>query len=106
MIVAFVLWSLCALLFVFFGCFAGKSKDPVGFFTFAKPPKVKKRLQQYNRAVGRLWMGFAFFFELLGIPLLFAEQNSLLFVIVTLGCFFLILGLIVCYLRIELKYRD
>ena len=55
MIVAFVIWSVCALLFAGIGIWCFKSKKPVGFFAGVEAPKVKDTAA-YNRAVGRLWI--------------------------------------------------
>ena len=105
MILAFVIWSLTALIYVMIGLYAWRSEQAVGFFTFAKPAKMKD-VVQYNHAVGKLWFVFAVALELLGIPLLFAEQNSPVFVPVMFGVILLVLFLIVGYLKIERKYKE
>ena len=66
MIIAFIIWSLIAILFVIFGVSARKSKEAVGFFSGVKPPEVKD-VKAYNYAVSRLWFIFASFYEILGI---------------------------------------
>ena len=39
-IIAFVIWSIVALVFVALSIMCYKSKEPVGFFTGVKPPEV------------------------------------------------------------------
>ena len=104
MIVAFVIWSVVAMVFVGIGVSCRKSKEPVGFFTGVKPPAVKD-VKQYNKAVSRLWIVFAVLLEMLGVPFLFAYQNSPVFIIVMLGVMVLVIALMVAYLKIEAKYR-
>ena len=86
------------------GIWSYRSKEPVGFFTGAKPPEVKDT-KKYNHAVAILWFVYAALFELSGIPLLFFEQNSAGFVPVFLGTLFITIGLMVGYVAIERKYR-
>ena len=100
----FIIWSLNALIFPALGISCLKQKDAVGFFTLREAPKVTD-VRKYNKAVAKLWFVSGIIFEALGVPLLFLEQNSPLFVPVILGTFALIIGLIVVYMRIENKYR-
>lgn len=104
MIEGFVIWSIVASIYIFIGIGAWRSKQEVGFFTFSKPAKMKD-VVKYNHAVGKLWFAFAAVLEALGIPFLFAKQNSPIFVFVVLGVVILVIALIVIYLRIEKKYR-
>lgn len=104
MIIAFIIWSLVAILFVIFGVSARKSKEAVGFFSGVKPPEVKD-VKAYNYAVSRLWFIFALLYEILGVPFLFFKQNSPYFVIIMILIMPLIIGMVVVYLRIEGKYR-
>lgn len=41
MVLAFIIWSIVAIIFMLIGISAWKSKQEVGFFTFSKPPKMK-----------------------------------------------------------------
>ena len=104
MIVGFVIWSVCAALFVGIGIWCRKSKKPVGFFAGVEPPKVKDTAA-YNKAVSRLWLIAAAVFELVGLPLLWLIQNSLAFLPVLLLVPLGVIALAVCYFRIEQKYK-
>jgi hypothetical protein len=104
MVIAFVVWTIVAFIFFLIGISVWKAREVVGFFTFVKPPVIKN-IEQYNHSVALLWVIFSFILELLGVPFLFAEQNSPVFIIVILGVFVLILGMIITYLKIEAKYK-
>ena len=52
-----------------------------------------------------IWSAVAAVFELLGIPFLFLEQNSSLFLPVILGVVFWMIAMIIAYLRIEARYK-
>ena len=101
---AFIIWSLNALIFPALGISCLHQKDAVGFFTFREAPKVTD-VRKYNKAVAILWFVSGIIFEGFGVPLLFLEQYSQLFVPVILGTFALNIGLIIVYTRIENKYR-
>lgn len=105
MTTAFGIWSIAAIIFLLIGVHVRRSKEEVGFFTFSKPPKVKN-VKAYNQAVGKLWFVFAAILEMLGIPFLFAEQNSPIFILPILGVLVLVIGIMISYVRIERKYRD
>lgn len=104
MIIAFVIWSVAALLF--FGISVGvwKSKEAVGFFTFSKPPEVTD-VRRYNHSVSMLWIVAAVIFEIIGIPFLFIEQNSPMVIVEILGVIVWAIGIMLGYLKIEAKYR-
>lgn len=106
--IGFVIWTLCALIFVWIGVGCLKAKEPVGFFTFAPAPKISEdKVGKYNRAVARLLFGFAAVFELLGIPVLLCGQNSPVFLLSILGAVFLVICMILAYLQIARRYdRD
>lgn len=102
--IAFMIWSIVAVLFLGIGISGRKSKEAVGFFTFVKPPVVTD-VNQYNRSVSMLWMIVAVIFEIIGVPLLFLEQNSPMFVLVVLGVVALVIGMMIAYLRIQVKFQ-
>lgn len=104
MIIGFVIWSMTALLFLGIGLWSRKSEKAVGFFSNTKPPEVTD-IAKYNKAVSIIWFVFAIILELLGLPLLFFKQNSPLFIIVVLETFFLVIGIMIAYIRIEDMYR-
>ena len=104
MIIGFLLWSACTLLFLGFAVYARRSQQAVGFWANVKAPEVSD-VKEYNRAVSNLWLIGAFVFELLGLPLLLAHQNSPLFMISILGTVMLVLGMMIRYSFIEGRYR-
>lgn len=104
MVMGFIIWSIGAIIFMMIGISAWKSRQEVGFFTFSKPPKMND-IVKYNHAVGKLWFSFATIFEVIGIPFLFAEQNSPIFIITIFEVMILVITIIIIYLRIEKKYR-
>jgi hypothetical protein len=104
MIIGFIIWSICALIFFFIGAGCWKSEEAVGFFTFVKPPVVSD-VSRYNHAVSILWIVSAVLLELLGIPILFIEQNSPLAFIMVFGAVVLVIGMMIAYIRIEAKYK-
>ena len=101
---AFVIWSIVAVIFIGIGIGCRKEEQPVGFFTFAKPPIVEDA-KAYNRAVGVLWFVSAAVFEVIGIPLLLLEQNSPLYILIIFAVIIWVIGLVIAYLKIEAKYK-
>lgn len=104
MILAFVVWSIVACIFGVIGIRAWQSKEAVGFFTFVEPPAVHD-VEKYNHAVSKLWMISAVILELLGVPFLFLEQNSALFIPSYLGVVALVIGMAIAYVLIQSKYQ-
>ncbi|SHK52149.1 hypothetical protein [Hespellia stercorisuis] len=104
MIIAFVIWSIVAVLFLGIGISGWKSKEAVGFFTFVKPPVVTDT-NKYNRSVSMLWIIAAVILEIIGIPCLFLEQNSPMYIPMIFGVMALVIGMMIVYLRIQSKYK-
>lgn len=104
MIIAFIIWSIVAVLFLAIGINGWKSKEAVGFFTFVKPPAVTD-INKYNRSVAMLWIIAAVIFEITGIPLLFSEQNSPMVIPVIFSVVALMIGMMIVYFRIQEKYK-
>ena len=104
MIIAFLIWTGCALLFLGTGIWCRKAEKHVGFFANSKPPEVTD-IRAYNHAVSRIWFTASILLEILGLPFLFFIQNSPAFIFTYLGTVFLCLGMITCYTFIESKYR-
>ncbi len=103
MIIAFIIWSIVAVLFLGIGISGRKSKEAVGFFTFVKPPVISD-VSKYNHSVSTLWIIAAVILEIIGMPLLFSEQNSPVFISVILGVVALMIGTMIVYLKIQAKY--
>lgn len=104
MIIGFVVWTIAAFIFLGIGISCRRSKEAVGFFTFVKAPIVEN-VKDYNRAVSILWFAVSIIFEITGIPFLFFEQNSPVFIFIALAVMVLIIGMMVGYCKIERKYR-
>lgn len=104
MFFAFVIWSIVAAFFVGIGVSCRKSDAAVGFFTFVKPPVVSD-VRKYNNAVAVLWFIAAAIMEIMGVPFLFFEQNSLVFIIVIFAMMLLVIGMMAAYIRIVIKYK-
>ena len=104
MIIGFIIWSIVTVIFVGIGISCRKSSEAVGFFSGCKPPIIEN-VEQYNRAVSNLWFVTAGVYEIMGVPLLFLEQNSLLFVPIIFGVVLGFIVMMVVYLRIEAKYK-
>ncbi len=104
MVIAFIIWSIVAALFLGIGISCRKSNEAVGFFTFVKPPIVED-VEHYNNEVSILWFVAAGALEIIGIPLLFLKQNSPLFIPVIFAVVILIIVMMVVYIKIEAKYK-
>lgn len=104
MIIGFIIWSICAIIFLGIGISCRKSQEAVGFFTFTKPPIVKN-VKHYNHAVSVLWLVAAAIFEMIGIPIILMEQNSPYFLFVDLGALVWVIAIMIAYLKIEAKYK-
>ena len=101
---AFIIWTIISIVFVYIGITTRKSNIPVNLFSFGDAPKVKD-IKGYNKAVSNLWLVFTLLFEMIGISLLFIKQNSPFVVLIVLGVVFLVIGMMVAYIKIESKYR-
>ena len=104
MIIAFIIWSIVTVVFLGIGISCRKSNEAVGFFTGSKPPVVED-VKRYNKAVSKLWFVSAGIYEVMGVPLLFLEQNSLLFIPIIFAVVIGLIVMMVAYLKIEAKYK-
>lgn len=104
MVTGFVVWSIGAAILFYVGIICRKSREVAGFFTFAKPPLVND-IARYNNAVSILWFVAAGVLEIIGIPLLFLEQNSPLFILLIFAVIIGIIAMMFAYLKIEAKRR-
>lgn len=102
--IAFIIWTIISIVFVYIGITTRKSNIPVNLFSFGDAPKAKD-INGYNKAVSNLWLVFTLLFEMIGISLLFIKQNSPLVILIVLGVVFLVIGMMVTYTKIESKYR-
>lgn len=104
MIIAFIIWSIVAAIFLGTGISCRRSNEAVGFFTFVKPPVVDD-IRRYNNAVSVLWFVAAVVLEIMGVPFLFLEQNSPVFILLIFAVIILIIVMMVTYIKIEGKYK-
>ena len=102
--IPFVIWSIVALVFVLIGIASWKSEVEIGFFIGVNPPKMKD-VKAYNHAVAKLWWFFAGAFEVIGVPLIFIEQNSPVAMVIVLLVPLLIVGIMIAYHKIANKYK-
>ena len=104
----FIIWALVGMLFIIGGIYCINSKKEVafGFWANAKTAPIEvKNIKAYNKALGKLWCAYGFFFILLGIPLL-EEQNSPFIIITSIGAILEVIIFIAVYtIKIEGKYR-
>lgn len=104
MIIGFIIWSIVPIIFLGIGISSRKANEAVGFFIFAKPPKVEDT-QRYNNAVSTLWFVAAAVLEVLGIPFLFSKQTTPIVILIILAVRILILAMLYVYFTIETKYQ-
>ncbi len=102
--IAFIIWSIVAIIFFIMGLIDRKSDKPVGFWANAKVSEIEN-IPEYNNAVAKIWFVFAVVLELLGIPLLFIKQNSPMIMFAVIGMMILIIVIMVVYTKVEDKYR-
>lgn len=100
---AFIIWALCGVLFLALGIHCFFTEKQVSFWANAKAAPVTD-IKAFNRAVGRLWCGFAAVFVLLGLPLL-AHSKVLLLLVSVPGTVLECLVLMILFTRIEDRYR-
>lgn len=105
MIIGFVIWSFCAVLFFIVGVVDLKSEKPVGFFTGVKPHKITN-VKKYNKAVALLWFVAGIIFELISVPFLYLKQNSPAFLFLMLATVVLVIIMMTVYLSILRKYEE
>ncbi len=102
--IAFVIWVVVGLIFIGIGIFDYFSEKAAGFWANAKTVPIGE-VKKYNRAVGKLFICFGIIFILLGLPLLFSEQNSPVILLSVIGVMFAVIGTMIVYMKIETKYR-
>lgn len=102
---AFIIWCIVAGCMEVLGIVSLFSEKPVGFWANVKGRPRVTDVKAYNRAMFRLWTGFAVYLLIAGLPLIGIQQNSpraLISMLMTPpGC----IALAVIYmLKIENKY--
>lgn len=104
MVIGFIIWSMVAVVFLAIGISCRRASEAVGFFTFVKPPMVEN-VKHYNSAVSVLWFVAAGILEIIGMPILFLEQNSPLCIPMIFAVVILIIAMMIAYIKIEAKYK-
>ena len=104
MVGAFIIWSVAAIVFLSVGIKSWNEKKEAGFFTGAKPPKMRD-VKAYNHAVAKIWFVVALLFECIGIPLIFIQQNSPWTFVIVGAALILIIAMMVVYTKVEDKYK-
>ncbi|MCI8543518.1 hypothetical protein [Acetatifactor aquisgranensis] len=100
----FVLWIAGGCLLVILGIRAFFAKKEVGFFNNVRALPMRD-VKAYNRAVGRLFIGYGIVFMLLGLPIL-ADRNKGLLILSILGVAVeTIVAMAVYILVIQSKYE-
>ncbi len=97
-------WMIMSVVFYGLGGYAWVADKPVRFWNIAQQIQVCN-IKKYNRAVAKMWVVFAFFWNVTGLPLLLAEQNSVWIVFSILGGMAWSIALMVVYAGIEKRYR-
>ncbi len=103
MLAGFVIWSAAAAVLLGIGLRTRRAKEAARFFSVGAAPRVGD-VAGYNRAVGRLWLVAAGGMELLGVPLLFLEQNAPAVLLLIPAVVALVVGMIAAYDRITRRY--
>lgn len=103
MIIGFIICSAVAAVFLAIGIGCRKAADAAGFFAVAKSSDIESA-KEYNNAVSILWFVSAGTLEIMGIPMLFLEQNSPLFMPVIFAVVILVIAMMIAYIKIEAKY--
>lgn len=103
--IAFIVWTVVSLIYVGIAIYTAKQKTAAGFFSNSQAPTDIKDVAAYNKAVARIWLFFAAGMEIVGLPLLFAEQNDPKVFISIIGTIALINAIVVMYMKTYKKYR-
>ena len=106
MLAAFIIWTIMGLIFIVWGIYSIYAKNQKAFGFWANVPKFEVTdVKAYNKALGKLWIGFGAVFIVLGIPFL-GGQNSPWVIFSILGCMILAITAMVVYVvAIEPRYR-
>lgn len=102
--IGFIMWLIAGGLIVALGIGAFFAKKEVGFFCNVKPLPMSD-VRAYNRAVGKLFIGYGILFSALGLPML-AGQNAILLLVSIVGVVAESIGAMIVYiLVIQNKYE-
>lgn len=103
--IGFVIWAIAGLFIAGIGVSAFFSKKAVGFWANVNIVPMKD-VKKYNRAVGKLMIGYGLVFIGLGAPMLM-DGGSPLIILSAVGVMMETIAAMIIYLLvIEKKYRE
>lgn len=103
-IIWYVIVGGCGVLFFLIGVYARRKKTPMHFYAGTTVPSEEiADIPAYNRANGWLWQGYSLVFFLSAA--LWAASRIASLVCLILGSVAGIMILVICYHKIEKKYR-
>lgn len=96
---------ICSSVFIIFGIYALKKKDPINFWagSVVKSEEIKD-IKAYNRANAFMWLGAGAIIALLGFTFLIWKSKIISLVFVLL-IFFIIIIMMILYQKIYNKYK-
>lgn len=103
---AFIVWILIGVVFTLYGIIVmcSKKEKPFGFWANAQMFPVKDA-KAYNRATGKLFVGYGIVFCILGLPLLKGEESGFV-MLSSIGTMIASVVTMIIYVTvIEKKYR-
>lgn len=104
-LLGFAMWELVGIFFIAMGIGAFFAKKAVGFFNNVRVLPMRD-VKAYNRAVGKLFIGYGAVFMLLGLPIL-GGQNAAVLMFSILGAMAETIGAMAVYLlAIQNKYEE
>ncbi len=104
MLIGFIIWELVSLIFVAIALWCRRSEKPVGFWSNVRFEADRiGDVSAYNRAVSKLWLGFALVLAVLGLPMLL--ENSALILLSVVGLMLSVIAIMGIYMNIEKKFR-
>ena len=100
----FGLWALVGIFLIAMGISAFFAKKEVGFFSNVKPLPMGD-VRAYNRAVGKLFIGYGIIFIALGLPILWGQNSGLVILSILGAVAETIAAMAVYILAIQGKYE-
>jgi hypothetical protein len=101
---AFIIWTLLCLLFVFLAFRTSRSKEPVSFWANETSELKIDNVKEYNSKLAKLFLVYAVLLFICGLPLL--TESKLAVIGSVLGTVFSSFGMMAYYvMKIESKYR-
>lgn len=105
MLIGFLLYLACGVLFYALALYARWSQRPVSIWANEKARPVVSDTRAYNRAFARLFAVYGSVLALCGVPILLNAHMAVLMVISILGVIFATLAMAAFAIRIDDQYR-